>query len=103
MKKALVLMGLVLAAALIVPSAVPAKQADIPVSPSYDIPVGPTAYMARGVSSNSSVSPSLTDIPVAPAQVAYMARGLAGDERGLGQGLLLDNFGREKKAIIVIG
>ena len=103
MKKAMVLMGLVLAAAVVVPSAAPAKQADIPVGPTLtDIPVGP-AY-ARGFNSDIPVGPSLTDIPVAPTEVAYMARGLDGVEKGKGKGLLNDNAGRDKKsAIIVIG
>ena len=106
MKKAMVLMGLVLAAAVVVPSAAPAKQADIPVAPTLtDIPVGPAyAYIARGFNSDIPVGPSLTDIPVAPTEVAYMARGLDGVEKGKGKGLLNDNAGRDKKsAIIVIG
>jgi hypothetical protein len=106
MKKAMVLMGLVLAAAVLVPSAVPAKQADIPVGPSLtDIPVGPAyAYIVRGFDGGTPTDPTLTDIPVAPTEVAYMARGLNGEDNGYGQGLLNTNFGRDKKAgIIVIG
>ncbi|MGB8955336.1 MAG: hypothetical protein WCC10_08175 [Tumebacillaceae bacterium] len=115
MKKAMVLMGLVLAAAVIVPSAVPAKQADIPVGPSLtDIPVGPAyAYIVRGLNGDTPETPTEvayivrgfnTDIPVAPTEVAYMARGLNGEDKGLGQGLLNTNFGRDKKSgIIVIG
>ena len=105
MKKATVLMGLTLAAAVLIPSATPAPKADIPVAPSFqqsnDVaymvrgndPVDPTqvAYMARGnkkvITQDIPVSPVLAymargnkkvitrDIPVAPADVAYMARG----------------------------
>ena len=84
MKKAMVLMGLVLAAAVVVPSAAPAKQAtDIPVAPALaaDIPVAPAyAYMARGLTGDAPVAPTLIDIPVAPIQLdlnlfGYMARG----------------------------
>ena len=106
MKKAMLLMGLVLAAAVIVPSAVPAKQADIPVGPSLtDIPVGPaTAYIVRGLNGDTPADPSLTNKPETPTEETNMARGLNGEENGVGLGLLRSNYGRDKKSgIIVIG
>ena len=106
MKKAMVLMGLVLAAAVIVPSAVPAKQADILVGPSLtDIPVGPaTAYIVRGLTDDTPAGPSLTDIPVAPTEVAYMARGKNAEQRELIKSILLKLLGHDKGSdIIVIG
>lgn len=107
MKKAMVLMGLVLAAAVVLPSAAPAKQADIPVAPalSTDIPVGPGyAYMARGITGEPTDPALDQELTTPTAEVAYMARGIAGEEQGIGQGLELLNLGREKKAgIIVIG